>query len=1247
MRTSHLAAVLSAHLLVGLLASFAQATPGGELTRLAASTDPGATNLDLGKVMRQVHFAYRSDAGDFAGGHSSYSVRVDGTGAWSFQPLHRPEKPAPLRIAAASIDIGEASAVVTAPKLSVAADGSLRIMHELAVESLRNTTEGVEQSWTFEHRPAGSGDVVVRVAISGQQYSGETQGGLHFVDPDTMLGVRYGVATWVDATGRRTEVRPRYDEGQIVITVPAAVIANSGFPAVLDPVLSPEQGTDNPVISAVVGGTQNPIVTWDGSNYLVVWSDCRDPFDGNTCGVWAARVNPTTGALVDPTGVPVVFNDGYTNFFNLTSPQGVACEPTQCLITWEANSSVSPTPLLKGRFFIKATPTAPGPEFTITSLPPDNWAGGAVAYNGSVYLVAYSLLAPSVNTIVGNIVHSSGAVDAQFVIAPSDADGNGVGQHRNPAIATDGSNFFVVWAEQYFVASANNYFELIFGQGVTGTGALSASLATITPTTEYWNHGQLFTTPAVAWDGVSHYVVAWSDERAGVSNTDIWAKQVSQTFVPDAVSFQVTADAGGQTAPALTTSGAGHLLATWDDTRGGVWGQLITSGPLASSGVNFSVASGGSSSAASNGSNYAVAYLNGSEAYVTGVAAAGGSQFAAERVSNAANSQLTPALAFDGTNYLAVWSDSRDTPSQHHIYASRIAANGAVLDPAGIAVSATADEASPEVAFAGASSSYLAVWTGSSGVYARRVNSDGSTPSAEQAISVPAGAASVASDGASFLIVGATPQTDLPGSISAALVRSDATLISTVAISTTTTPDAATPGVAYSPATGRYLVVWGEGGDIRGQRVTTAGAELDGPTGFVIANATGAQDQPSVTFDGTNFVVVWSDARSGSGKRDIYGARVNVAGVVLDASGALLSPADGFDKRFPKVGFDGVQTTVVWLDPETGNLVATQATPDLSTLVDTLGVATNARTDPPAIAAGGRGQVLIADDHFDNSSGTQSFRVRLRFLSNAGDSIAPTTVASVVPAPNGAGWNRVPVTVNLTATDNPGGTGVKSITVSASGAQPIATMVVTAATATVSISAEGQTTLTFFATDVAGNVEGSHALVVRVDQTPPVLTLPGPLTADATNSGGAPVSYAVSATDATSGTGAPVCAPPAGSVFPIGVTTVSCTATDVAGNSATGSFTVTVNGAPVQLRALIQLVDSFGLPLVLRLRLDAELAAALVLLGAGPGAQPAACALLNVFVQDAQAQSGHQLTAAQASQLVAAATRIRAVNGCH
>ena len=46
--------------------------------------------------------------------------------------------------------------------------------------------------------------------------------------------------------------------------------------------------------------------------------------------------------------------------------------------------------------------------------------------------------------------------------------------------------------------------------------------------------------------------------------------------------------------------------------------------------------------------------------------------------------------------------------------------------------------------------------------------------------------------------------------------------------------------------------------------------------------------------------------------------------------------------------------------------------------------------------------------------------------------------------------------------------------------------------------------------------------------------------------------------------GTPVCTPPSGSTFAVGVTTVTCTAADASGNTATCNFTVSVFNACLQ-----------------------------------------------------------------------------------
>jgi probable HAF family extracellular repeat protein len=127
----------------------------------------------------------------------------------------------------------------------------------------------------------------------------------------------------------------------------------------------------------------------------------------------------------------------------------------------------------------------------------------------------------------------------------------------------------------------------------------------------------------------------------------------------------------------------------------------------------------------------------------------------------------------------------------------------------------------------------------------------------------------------------------------------------------------------------------------------------------------------------------------------------------------------------------------------------------------------------------------------------------------------PTTTASLAPQPNAAGWERSTVTVTLTATAASGGLPVQNLTYNASGAQPIASTTVQGSTATIPITAEGVTTLSYFATDQAGNQEQPKTLTVRIDTTPPAITCQAsPSTLWPPNGKLVPVQVNVSVTDA-------------------------------------------------------------------------------------------------------------------------------------
>jgi hypothetical protein len=162
---------------------------------------------------------------------------------------------------------------------------------------------------------------------------------------------------------------------------------------------------------------------------------------------------------------------------------------------------------------------------------------------------------------------------------------------------------------------------------------------------------------------------------------------------------------------------------------------------------------------------------------------------------------------------------------------------------------------------------------------------------------------------------------------------------------------------------------------------------------------------------------------------------------------------------------------------------------------------------------------------------------------------------------------------------------------------------------------------------------------MTADTTAPVLTLPASFAVDATNPQGATVNYTVTATDNSGVTPTVSCIPKSGLTFSIGATTVSCTATDAANNSSTGSFTVTVNGAAAQRSNLITLVGSVSSPFGTTNSLDAKLQNAMK-------GDRSACNSLVAFISEAQAQSGKMLSAIQANMLIDSANQIRAVLGC-
>lgn len=166
------------------------------------------------------------------------------------------------------------------------------------------------------------------------------------------------------------------------------------------------------------------------------------------------------------------------------------------------------------------------------------------------------------------------------------------------------------------------------------------------------------------------------------------------------------------------------------------------------------------------------------------------------------------------------------------------------------------------------------------------------------------------------------------------------------------------------------------------------------------------------------------------------------------------------------------------------------------------------------------------------------------------DLIPPTTSAEVVKAPNSNGWNNNDVTITLNSADNAGGSGVKKIDATFTGAKS-GSQSLPGSSGSVAVATEGNSSLSYSAVDVAGNKESPKTLTIKLDKTPPLVSPTG-VSSGATYALGAVPAAGCSTTDALSGVAKNATATiTGGSALGVGTFTATCAgATDNAGNQA-------------------------------------------------------------------------------------------------
>lgn len=192
----------------------------------------------------------------------------------------------------------------------------------------------------------------------------------------------------------------------------------------------------------------------------------------------------------------------------------------------------------------------------------------------------------------------------------------------------------------------------------------------------------------------------------------------------------------------------------------------------------------------------------------------------------------------------------------------------------------------------------------------------------------------------------------------------------------------------------------------------------------------------------------------------------------------------------------------------------------------------------------------------------------------------------------------------------------------------------------------GTTTVSCYAKGATGPQSAPCSFTVTVsDMEPPVITCPAAQVVNATGPNGAVVGFAASATD-NCGAASLAYSKNPGTVFAIGDTLVTTTATDTHGNHASCGFNVHVKGAAEQAADLVIFVTNLSGPNQgIKNSLLTKLNKALDDLAKNKLNN--ACNDLSAFINEVSAQAGKSISAADAAAIIAAANQIRAVIGCN
>lgn len=706
-------------------------------------------------------------------------------------------------------------------------------------------------------------------------------------------------------------------------------------------------------------------VAFDGTNYLVVWQDTRNDVSYD---IYGARVTES-GSILDRCGIQI------SVAANGQGMPSVAFDGTNYLVVWADNRTDQGN--IYGARVNQTGVVLDTNGIGIAVAPLGQWFP-SVSFDGTNFFVVWEDYRNNINyaDIYGARVTSTGVVlDTSGIPISTAADAQEV-----PSVDFDGTNYLVVWQDM-----RSGYWDL-YGARVNQSGGVIDTIEIPIATGPYRQ-----VDPSMNFDG-SNYLVAWGDRRNGVD--DIYSTRVSPAgVVLDTLGIPISSATEWQAYPSVAFDGTNYFV-TWLDFRSAVsydiYGARVSPAGVVidSMGIGISTSPNGkwNPAVACGTTNYLVAWeddRSGTHDIFGARVDQSGNLIDSLGIviSTGVNYQRSPSISSDGVDYLIVWEDNR-SDLYYDIYAMRLDQSGNPMDTNSIAVCVFNNrQYYPCVAFDG--TNYLSVWqdwrNGAADIYGARISQSGTVL---DTVGFPITTAlslqwfpSVAFDGTNYLVIWQDMRNG-NNDIYGARISQLGVVLDTNGIAVSTTPASQTfPSITFDGT--NYLVVWSDRRsgeyDIYCTRINPSGVVLD-TFGLCVSGALNDQLRPSVAFDGVNFFIVWEDYRNNINYADIYGARVTQSGIVLDTSGLAISTAVD-SQMYPKVAFDSADYLVIWQDHRSGSEWDIYgAKVDTSGMVlNTYAVSAQTKNQyRPVLAKGSGDQILITYSGWADSINTHT-----------------------------------------------------------------------------------------------------------------------------------------------------------------------------------------------------------------------------------------------------------------------------------